>query len=155
MADTESDPEIIGLTRSPIRIERLLDNVSDPGAGAIATFMGVVRNNPGRGADPRLRVERMEYSAYDNMALLHLRKLADEVRGRWEVSRVAIVHRIGTLEVGDASVAIMIAAPHRAEAFAACRHVIERLKADAPIWKKEFYRTGDATWVANAPVTGH
>ncbi len=153
MADTESDPEIIGLTRSPIRVERLVANVTDPKAGATAVFLGTVRKTPRPGTGPEGRVvTRMDYQAYENMALLHLRKLADEIRDRWDVSRVAIVHRLGTLEVGDPSVAIVISSPHRPEAFEACRYVIERLKEDAPIWKKEHYRTGDPSWVANVPT---
>jgi molybdopterin synthase catalytic subunit len=155
VADTESDPEILGIVRTAIRVERLIENVTEPGSGAVAAFVGVVRNRPGQGVPARdggRRVARLEYEAYENMALLHFREIAEELRERFEVGRLAIVHRVGTLEVGETSVAVVVSAPHREDAFAACRHAIERLKAEAPIWKKEIYEDGATGWVANAVV---
>jgi len=101
-------------------------------------FVGVVRDhNEGR------RVLRLEYEAYEEMALPLMEKIAAEARSRWRVSEVRIVHRLGRLEVGDAGVAVAVTSAHRGEAFAACRYAIDALKASVPIWKKEFYADGE------------
>jgi molybdopterin synthase catalytic subunit len=89
-------------------------------------------------------VRYLEYEAYEEMALPLMRQIAEEVRGRWPVTEVRLVHRLGRLEIGEASVAVAIASPHRAEAFAACRYAIDTLKARVPIWKKEYYADGSA-----------
>jgi len=108
--------------------------------GALCLFLGVVRgDNDGR------PVLRLEYEAYEDMALPMMEELAADTRRRFGVSEVRIVHRLGRLEVGEVSVAVAAASPHRAEAFAACRHAIDTLKARVPIWKKEFYADG-AVW---------
>ncbi|HID87231.1 MAG TPA: molybdenum cofactor biosynthesis protein MoaE [Anaerolineae bacterium] len=112
-----------------------------PGAGAIATFLGTVRDHS-RGR----RVLYLEYDAYPEMAERTLRQIGEEIRERWGLDRVAIVHRIGRLEIGEASVAIAVAAPHRAEAFEACRYAVDRLKEIVPIWKKEVWEGGEY-WV--------
>ena len=116
--------------------------IQDVGArdGALCLFLGVVRGeNDGR------PVVRLEYEAYEDMALPLMEEIAAEARGRFGASDVRIVHRLGRLEVGEVSVAVAAASPHRAEAFAACRHAIDTLKARVPIWKKEFYADG-AVW---------
>ena len=113
-------------------------------AGAVVTFLGVVRNhNAGR------RVRYLEYDAYEPLAVKVLQRIAGEARGRWPGARLAIHHRIGRLEIGEASVAIAAAAPHRGDAFAACRYAIERVKQIAPIWKHEFFEGGDV-WIEGA-----
>jgi molybdopterin synthase catalytic subunit len=128
-------------------IEPLVRAVSrdDPGAhGAVVTFVGTVRGeNRGR------RVTRLEYEAYAPLALRAFTIISDEVSGRWPSVSVAFHHRTGSLEVGEASVAIAAAAPHRADAFAACRYVIERLKQVAPVWKHEYFDGGDV-WIEGA-----
>ena len=108
------------------------------GAGAVVTFAGVVRNNA-RGHV----VEYLEYQAYGPMAEREMRAIADEVRARWDVP-CAIFHRVGRLQIGEASVVIAVATPHRGEAFDACRNAIDRVKQTVPIWKKEVAR--DGTW---------
>ena len=120
-------------------------SAEDPGAhGAIVTFVGTVRGeNQGR------RVTRLEYEAYEPLALRAFAIISDEVRGRWPTARVAFHHRTGSLAVGETSVAIAAASPHRAEAFSACRYVIERLKQVAPVWKHEFFDGGE-TWIEGA-----
>jgi len=129
---------VIGLTRAPIDL-LALQSVG-PQDGALCLFVGVVRNeNGGR------RVLHLEYEAYEEMALPLMEELAAEAARRWPVSEVRLVHRLGRMEIGEASVAVAVAAPHRKEAFAACRHVIDTLKATVPIWKKEFYEDG-AVW---------
>jgi len=129
------------ITRTPIVLERLVRAVRDPRAGAIVTFLGTTRNqNAGR------RVVRLEYEAYAGMAVSEMRRLAAEARRRWPLRKVAMAHRIGTVPVGQASVAIVVSAAHRAEAFAACHWLIDRLKEIVPIWKREHFRGGQV-WI--------
>jgi len=112
--------------------------------GAVVAFLGVVRNhNAGR------RVQYLEYEAYEPLALKTFERIADEVGHRWPGARLALHHRIGRLEIGDASVAILTASPHRADAYAANRYTIERVKQIAPIWKREFFDGGDV-WIEGA-----
>ena len=115
-----------------------------PGAGAVASFIGMVRDrNRGR------RVDRLEYEAYEPLAVKAFERIAAEAGDRWPEARLAIHHRLGRLGIGEASVAIAAASPHRAEAFAACRYAIERIKQIAPIWKHEFFEGGDV-WIEGA-----
>ncbi len=121
----------------PISTEEVLAAVHSDGTGAVVTFTGVVR------AQSRGRaVLRLEYEAYVPMAEKVLRAIGDEIAERWPGARTAVLHRIGTLHPGEVAVAIAVAAPHRAEAFEGCRHAIERLKEDVPIWKREVFRDG-------------
>lgn len=134
---------MIRLTRETLDLSSLLG--AQDRDGAVCLFVGVVRDhNAGR------RVRYLEYEAYEEMALAQLAEIEDEVRRRWPVSEVRLEHRLGRLEIGEASVAVAVSSPHRAEAFAACRHVIERLKEDAPIWKREHGDDG-VTWVGLGP----
>jgi len=131
----------ITIGRAAIDVASLERAVADPGAGGAVTFVGSTRNeNAGRG------VIRLEYEAYEPMALSEMRKLAEEAGRRWKITRIAIAHRIGLVEIGEASVAIAVSAPHRGEAFAACRFAIDRLKEIVPIWKKEYFEGGEV-WV--------
>jgi molybdopterin synthase catalytic subunit len=112
--------------------------------GAVATFLGLVRNhNRGR------RVRHLEYEAYEPLALRAFERISAEVAAKWPSACLALHHRIGRLEIGEASVAIAAASAHRAEAFAACRYAIERVKQIAPIWKHEFFDDGSA-WIEGA-----
>ena len=112
--------------------------------GAVATFLGLVRNhNAGR------RVRYLEYEAYEPLARRVFERIAAEVESRWPGVRLALHHRTGRLEIGDASVAIAAASAHRADAFAACRYAIERVKQIAPIWKREFFEGGEM-WIEGA-----
>jgi molybdopterin synthase catalytic subunit len=112
--------------------------------GAVATFLGVVRNhNVGR------RVRYLEYEAYEPLARRAFERISSEVAGRWPGIRLALHHRVGRLEVGEASVVIAAASAHRADAFSACRYTIERVKQIAPIWKREFFDGGDV-WIEGA-----
>ena len=117
--------------------------VVHPGAGAIATFIGTVRNH-GRGRE----VTHLEYEAYAPAAELALEQIGEEIRERWGVDRVAIAHRVGSLGIGEASVVISVASAHREAAFDACRYAIERIKEIVPIWKKEHYADG-AAWLGS------
>jgi molybdopterin converting factor subunit 1 len=129
------------ITREPIDAQELIAAVQTAADGAVCVFYGVVRE------DSRERkVRYLEYDAYPEMAEKKMRQILDEVRVRWPAQRAAIVHRIGRLEVGEASVLIAVASPHRGESFEACRHVIDRVKQEVPIWKKEVFTDGEA-WV--------
>lgn len=128
----------------PSIVEAALHTRPDGGVGAVACFIGVVRQeNLGR------RVTHLEYEAYDPLAVRAFELISDESRARWPSVTVAIHHRVGRLAIGEASVAIAAVAPHRAEAFAGSRYAIERVKQIAPIWKHEFFEGGDV-WIEGA-----
>ncbi|MGD0291422.1 MAG: molybdenum cofactor biosynthesis protein MoaE [Candidatus Binataceae bacterium] len=131
----------VKIGREPVDIEALERAVADPSAGATVTFAGTTRNgNAGR------RVLRLEYEAYEPMALSEMRKLAREAGERFKIVRIAIQHRIGFVDIGETSVAISVSAAHRAEAFDACRFAIDRLKEVVPVWKKEYFEGGEV-WI--------
>ena len=125
------------LTSRPLDARRMETAVAHKGAGAICTFTGVVRDNS-RGRS----VTHLEYEAYAEMATAQMRKIADEIAERWPEARVAMAHRTGRLEVGEPSVVVSVSSPHRAEAIAACKWGIDRLKESVPIWKKEHAADG-------------
>jgi molybdopterin synthase catalytic subunit len=130
------------VTREPLDAAAMLRDCVAPSDGAALLFWGVVREeHAGR------RVVSLEYEAYAEMAELKMREIADEARERWGTGDIHVVHRVGLLEVGDASVAIAVASPHRAEAYDASRYVIEELKRRVPVWKREGYAEGDRLWV--------
>lgn len=135
----------IRLSDSPLSLDDAIASVRGPRAGAIASFVGLVRD---RTLDRA--VLDLEYEAFGPMALQQLEAIAGECESGWPGARVAIHHRVGLLGIGDIAVVIAAAAPHRAEAFAACRHAIERLKEDVAIWKRERFEDG-AEWVGLGP----
>jgi len=136
------------LTRDVIDPSEVLRSVANPGSGAVVLFLGTVRDNSKAGS-----VERIEYEAYEPMAEKRLAEAEREVKRRWPtISGVKIVHRVGGLAVGDVSVAVAVSSPHRAEAFEACRHAIETIKRDVPIWKREKLGDGSEVWVEGVPV---
>jgi MoaE-MoaD fusion protein len=139
---------LIELTVEPLDARRLEAAVAHPGAGATCTFTGVVRDNS-RGES----VTHLEYEAYAGMAERQMREIAGEIAERWPDARVAMAHRTGVLEIGEASVVVSVSCPHRAEAFAACRWGIDRLKESVPIWKKEFASSG-AVWIEGTDALG-
>ncbi len=132
---------LFAVRTTPIDVAEVEAAVRHGGAGAVVSFTGTVRDQT-----KGLAVEALEYEAYVSMAEKFLAKIGGEVIERWPDARVAIVHRIGRLTVGEASVVIAVASPHRPDAFEGCRHAIERLKQDVPIWKKEI-RTDGSVWV--------
>lgn len=136
--------------REPLELERIaatLASTAGPQAGAdgaVVTFLGLVRNhNAGR------RVRYLEYEAYEPLAVKAFERIAAEIRDRWAGVSLALHHRIGRLDVGEASVAIVARAAHRGDAYAACRYAIERVKQIAPIWKREFFDGGEV-WIEGA-----
>ncbi len=127
--------------REPIDGQALIRSVQTDGDGAVALFLGTVRDhNEGR------KVTGLEYSAYEEMALQELERVRDQALERFEITRAAVVHRLGALEIGATSVAVAVAAPHRAAAFDACRFMIDTLKRTVPIWKKETFEDGEV-WI--------
>ncbi|MBI2902267.1 MAG: molybdenum cofactor biosynthesis protein MoaE [Candidatus Methylomirabilis oxyfera] len=137
------------ITHQPLSIEPLVRAVTRPSSGAVASFLGVVREQT-RGR----RVLYLEYEAYREMAIPKMREIADEIRGKWKVDEIAMIHRIGHLEIGEASVAIAVSAPHRHQALAACAYAIDRLKEIVPIWKKEVWIDGEE-WVGPGTCEHH
>ena len=132
------------ITTDVLDLARLVRAVEAPGAGAVATFLGLVRDhNQGR------RVLYLVYEAYEPLAERALRRIVDEARERWPSAVLAVHHRTGHLAIGEASVAIAAGSPHRADAFAACRYAIERVKQIVPIWKHEYFEGGDV-WIEGA-----
>jgi molybdopterin synthase catalytic subunit len=129
------------LVREPIDLQLLRRNLVHPEDGAVATFEGVVRNHA-RGR----RVRYLEYHAYEAMALKKLEEVGALARTQFAIREIGIIHRLGRLEHGDCSVAIVVAAAHRGPAFDACRFAIDTLKKIVPIWKKEFYEDGEV-WI--------
>ncbi len=137
---TSMEP-LIQLTREPLNRDVLVAATSDPSVGGIVVFEGVVRDNA-RGK----QVRYLEYEAYEEMAEQQIRTIIEEAQQRWGVERVTVAHRFGRLEIGEASVIIVVASPHRGEAFEACRYIIDTLKKTVPIWKKEVATNGEE-WV--------
>jgi molybdopterin synthase catalytic subunit len=142
---------LLAIGPAPLAVERLaqalaaVETAAGPGAdGAVVTFLGLVRNhNLGRG------VRYLEYEAYEPLALKAFERIASEIAERWPSARLALHHRVGKLDIGEASVAIAARSPHRGDAYAACRYAIERVKQIAPIWKREFFEGGDV-WIEGA-----
>jgi len=126
----------------PVDPKEALAFVADTGAGGTCLFLGTVRDHSQAGD-----VTALDYEAWDELAVRRLSEVAQEILEGWPVNKVALLHRTGHLAVGEVSVAVACSAPHRAEAFEACRHGIEQLKGDAPIWKKESLATGESEWV--------
>jgi len=138
--------DLVRLVREPIDLAALAGTA--PADGALCLFVGVVRDqNAGRA------VLRLEYEAYEEMALPLMEEIAAEARRRFPITGIRLVHRLGALAIGEASVAVAVASPHRAEAFAACRFAIDTLKARVPIWKKELYADGSA-WLEGPKAAG-
>jgi molybdopterin synthase catalytic subunit len=130
------------VTAEPLDAARLLADCVSPEDGAALLFWGVVRNeNDGRAVD------QLEYHAYGAMAEKEMLRIAQEAVERFGTGDIRVVHRVGRLEIGEASVAIVVAAPHRGEAYEASRYVIEELKRRVPVWKREGYLEGDREWV--------
>lgn len=137
---------LTAVTTAPLDLQALIAAVSGDGSGdgAVTAFVGLVREqNQGR------RVSFLEYEAYEPLAVRALTRIVDEARESWPDTRLAVQHRIGRLELGEASIIIVAASPHRANAFAACRYTIERVKQIVPIWKHEHFEGGDV-WLEGA-----
>lgn len=140
---------MIELSSEKIDISRILQSVHDHAAGGTAIFIGTTRNRSNGKS-----VLALEYEAYPPMAEKMIHSIADEVLAKWSVCKISIVHRIGRLDVGEASVVVAVSAAHRKEAFEACRYAIDTLKKTVPLWKKEFFEDG-AMWVDSEKTNDH
>lgn len=132
------------LRDAPLSVDEVRGAVMDPGAGGIALFAGAVRNHD-HGRD----VVRLSYSAHPSAAA-ELRRVCEKVAAEFDVSALAAVHRVGELAVGDLAVVVAVSCPHRAEAFAACRALIDELKRSVPVWKQQLFSGGESEWVNSA-----
>jgi molybdopterin synthase catalytic subunit len=133
---------MVRLTPDPIDYLALTEAVRRPDCGAVVTFLGTVRDL----TDGRMTVA-LDYEAYPGMAETKMAEIERDTRERWPVGELLMVHRTGHLPVGEVSVAVAVSCPHRAQAFEACRHAIDRLKELVPIWKKENWADGGTEWV--------
>ena len=146
-------PAPVHITHEKLEPGRLVELVQHPSAGAIVTFVGTTRDHTGD-----RKVLRLDYEAYRPMADEQLQRVADEMLDRWELTGVAIHHRLGRLEIGEASLVVAVSSAHRQAAFEACHFSIDRIKQIVPIWKKEFFEGGEV-WVGSQedfdPIGSH
>jgi len=136
---------MITITEAPINTQAVIDAVQADGAGAINVFIGTVRNQTQ--AKP---VIQLDFEAYDSMAVKKMQEIAEQAAARWPIQKIAIVHRKGALQIGEAAVVIAVSTPHRKASFEACEYIIDTLKQVVPIWKKEKFEDGEV-WVAAHP----
>lgn len=135
------------ITSKPIDPAAILESVRDDSAGGTVLFVGTIRNR-----DEGRRVEKLEYQAYRVMAERRMKEIESEVKRKWKVIKISIIHREGVLRVGEVSVAVAVSAEHRAEAFEAARFAIERVKHSLPVWKKEKLVSGKNVWLEGVPI---
>jgi molybdopterin synthase catalytic subunit len=134
------------ITKARIDPEKALAAVADPSAGGTVLFVGTIRN-----VSEGKRVDGLEYQVYREMAEKRMRAIEKEVKAKWPVKKVSLLHREGRLRVGEVSVVVAVSSEHRAEAFEACRYAIERIKTSLPLWKREMAR-GKTAWVEGVPL---
>jgi molybdopterin synthase catalytic subunit len=140
------DQTLVRITAEPLSVDEALAFIADPSSGGSCIFVGTVRDADADG----VVVTGLTYESWNDVAVDRLHEIAARLRDRWPIRKVALLHRTGDLDVGDASVVVAVSSPHRAEAFEACREGIEQLKHDVPIWKKELLATGEGHWVMGA-----
>jgi molybdopterin synthase catalytic subunit len=146
MGAVSDDQTLARITAEPLSVDEALAFIADPSSGASCIFVGTVRDADANG----VVVTGLIYESWNDVAVDRLHEIADRLRDRWPIRKVALLHRTGDLGVGDASVVVAVSSAHRAEAFEACREGIEQLKHDVPIWKKELLASGEGHWVMGA-----
>lgn len=134
---------MIKITHEPVAIQQILADFNRDANGAVVTFIGTVRNN-----SEGKKVLYLEYECYEPMAVKKLNEIADEIKRRWKINDISVIHRVGRLEIGDTAIVIAVGSPHRQEAFEACKYAIDTIKETVPIWKKEFYENG-SSWIGH------
>jgi molybdopterin synthase catalytic subunit len=139
-----SGDDLISLETTAIDVEKAIASIGDGDAGGISVFLGTTRNE--KNAEGKSLIA-LDYQAYEEMAVSQMRQFAVRARDKWPIRRLALIHRVGRVEVGKPSVLIAVSTPHRAAAFEACRFLIDTLKAEAAIWKKEVWSDGSGQWV--------
>lgn len=137
---------MVAITAQPIDVQQAIKNVSSEEAGAVALFIGTVRNMT-KGKP----VDKLNFEAYDAMAISEMEKIIEQAGARWSIKKAAVIHRTGELQVSDIAVVVAASSPHRDAAFSACRYIIDTLKETVPIWKKEHFTDGSDVWVAAHP----
>ena len=135
------EAKVFHLVREPIDIQKIADALQKPEDGAVVVFEGVVRNHSNDKA-----VRFLEYDAYESMALKKLEEIGSRAKKEFAIRDIAIVHRLGHMDIGECSTVIVVASAHRGSAFEACRFAIDKIKEIVPIWKKEFYEDGEV-WI--------
>ena len=143
MGVVSDDQTLVRVAAEPLSVDEALAFIRDPSSGGSCIFVGTVRDADANGDV----VTGLTYESWNEIAVDRLHEIADDLRARWPVRKVALLHRIGDLSVGEASVVVAVSSAHRAEAFDACREGIEQLKHDVPIWKKELLATGEGHWI--------
>jgi len=138
------DNVLITITDASLSLDVVASFINDPGAGGIDIFIGTTRDN-----EKGKNVLYLEYEAYQPMAEQMMRQIAVDMAAKWDIKKIAMLHRAGRVDIGEASVIIGVSSPHRKEAFEACRYGIDTLKKTVPIWKKEFFEGGEV-WKQNA-----
>jgi molybdopterin synthase catalytic subunit len=146
MGAVSDDQTLARITAEPLSVDEALAFIADPSSGGSCIFVGTVRDADANG----VVVTGLTYESWNDVAVDRLHEIADRLRDRWPIRKVALLHRTGDLGVGDASVVVAVSSAHRAEAFEACREGIEQLKHDVPIWKKELLASGEGHWVMGA-----
>ena len=146
MGAVSDDQTLVRITAEPLSVDEALAFIADPSSGGSCIFVGTVRDADADG----VVVTGLTYESWNDVAVDRLHEIADRLRDRWPIRKVALFHRTGDLGVGDASVVVAVSSAHRAEAFEACREGIEQLKHDVPIWKKELLASGEGHWVMGA-----
>lgn len=135
----------VHITESKLLPSQVISHVESDDSGAVNVFIGTVRDNTGGKS-----VMRLEFEAYESMAIKEMQKIVDEAKNRWSVNKMVIYHRVGNLEIGDIPVIIAVSTPHRKDGFEACQFAIDKLKETVPIWKKEIFEDGEE-WVSAHP----
>ena len=146
MGAVSDDQTLARITAEPLSVDEALAFIADPSSGGSCIFVGTVRDSDADG----VAVTGLTYESWNDVAADRLREIANRLRDRWPIRKVALLHRTGDLGVGDVSVVVAVSSAHRAEAFEACREGIEQLKHDVPIWKKELLASGEGHWVMGA-----
>jgi molybdopterin synthase catalytic subunit len=144
--DTSVAEIMTAISPEPLDVDAAVARVSDPAAGAIATFVGTVRESPAATEGAGRSVVRLEYDAHPTLAPEKLREVAEAAAGKWALIKIVAIHRTGDCEVGEPSVVIACSAPHRGDALDACHWIIDEVKGGVPIWKREVYADG-SSWV--------
>ncbi|MFY0652588.1 MAG: molybdenum cofactor biosynthesis protein MoaE [Cyclobacteriaceae bacterium] len=136
---------MIEITDKKINVQSIISEVSTDESGAIDIFIGTTRNSTSL-----KKVLKLEFESHESMAIKEFQKIVDQAKNKWEITKVAVSHRVGVVEIGEEAVVIAVSAPHRDAAFKACRYIIDTLKQTVPIWKKEYFEDGQV-WVAAHP----
>lgn len=136
--------DIVQLQSTPLDVGAAIDAVGAGDSGGIAVFVGTTRRETNASGQ---ELVALDYEAYREMALEQMHRLSEEARRRWPIVRIVMLHRTGIVKVGEPSVLVAVSTPHRAEAFEACRYLIDQLKAHVTIWKKEIWKDGSTSWV--------